>query len=213
MGTTYLTVSTTRDERSCVLAVRGELDAVSASDFLEHAAHAVAAGSERLVLDLGGLTFTDCRGARALAAAVRTVPDDCPVTIRAISPALRRILDLTGIELSQPRGPGDAAVGNRTYHLIRQMQTARSWSQDTMTRTYSTAQALATTQEKLAATLARLAERKPDRADRLMTLSQAAHQQAERHRELASRHHPDGTPASPVVSYTLLRSRAASSRR
>jgi anti-anti-sigma regulatory factor len=63
------------------------------------AAQAVDEPTERFVLDLAGLTFLDCAGARALAAVTSLLPSGCPVIIRSLSPAARRILDLLNMDL------------------------------------------------------------------------------------------------------------------
>ena len=67
-----------------VLVISGDLDTITAAKFAEHASGAADGQVERLVLDLAGLRFIDCCGARALAAVTRTVGDDCPVIVRAV---------------------------------------------------------------------------------------------------------------------------------
>jgi anti-anti-sigma factor len=93
----------------CVLAVTGELDLFTVADLAESAAAALAAPAERFVLDLSGLRFIDCSGARALGAVTQAVPAGCPVIVRSVSPAVRRVMDLLA---SKPRisegGPGIA---------------------------------------------------------------------------------------------------------
>lgn len=101
MAGDYLTVRTRRDGPACVLAVSGELDLVSAAQLLDAAAPAVAADYKQFVLDLAGLTFADCCGARTLAALVQAVPGKCPVTVRSVPPAVCRVLDYTGILLDR----------------------------------------------------------------------------------------------------------------
>lgn len=62
-----LTIKTARDGQICAFILGGDLDVLAAAEFLEHVARAVDDRTERLVLDLAGLTFLDCAGARALA--------------------------------------------------------------------------------------------------------------------------------------------------
>ncbi len=124
MAGDYLRVRTGRVGPACVLAVSGELDVVSANRLLDAAAPAVAATDyEQTVLDLAELTFTDCYGARALAALVRAVPGECPLIVRSVQPAVRRVLDLTGITLD--RVPGNLVTAeDRAAGLIRDVQAA-----------------------------------------------------------------------------------------
>ena len=101
-----LTIKAARDGPICVLTLSGDLDLLAVTDFLAHAARVVDGRAERLVLDLAGLTFLDCAGARALAVVTHFVPSGCPVIIRSLSPPARRILDLLNLHLGHVRqGP------------------------------------------------------------------------------------------------------------
>jgi anti-anti-sigma factor len=100
-NTSALTVKTALDGRVCVLTVTGDLDCLSVTQFLMLAARAVDKRTERLVLDLGGLTFLDAAGARALAMAAQYPPSSCPVIIRSLSARARRVLDLMDLDLGQ----------------------------------------------------------------------------------------------------------------
>jgi anti-anti-sigma factor len=96
-----------RGERAggvCVLSVSGELDFLCAGSLVRRARGLVDGRAERLVLDLSGLMFTDCAGARALAAVANLVPGHCPVIVRSAQPAVRRILELMGADLESGRG-------------------------------------------------------------------------------------------------------------
>jgi anti-anti-sigma factor len=81
-----LTITTARDARICALTLSGDLDLITPAEFLEHVAQVIDDRTERFVLDLAGLTFLDCSGARALMLATGTAPSDCPVIVRSISP-------------------------------------------------------------------------------------------------------------------------------
>jgi anti-anti-sigma factor len=96
-----LTIKTSRDGPVCVLTVSGDLDLSQADGFLQQAARAIHSRTERLVLDLAGVTFLDCAGARALAIATRFVPRGCPVVVRSLSPVTCRILALVGLDLER----------------------------------------------------------------------------------------------------------------
>jgi anti-anti-sigma regulatory factor len=104
--TSALKVNATHDGRICVLIATGDLDCLSVTGFLIHAARVVDDRTERLVLDLGGLTFLDAAGARGLALAARFPPSSCPVIIRSLSAWARRILDVMDLELRQEPGTG-----------------------------------------------------------------------------------------------------------
>jgi anti-sigma B factor antagonist len=112
MDTNDLTITTIRDGAVCTLILNGDLDISAASGFLQHASRVVGDRTGRLVLDLAGVTFLDCSGLRTLAIAAGFAPGGCPVIIRSLSPAVRRILALTGLNLENIRefnadpGPG-----------------------------------------------------------------------------------------------------------
>jgi anti-anti-sigma factor len=98
-----LTVQTVRDGRVCVLVLSGSLDVCETGRFLERAAVAVDDQTERLILDLAGVTFLDCAGVRALAIAIGFAPAGCPVIVRSLSPIARRILGLMDLDLETLR--------------------------------------------------------------------------------------------------------------
>ena len=102
-----LTIKTAHDGRICVLTLGGNLDFLAATEFLQHVARVVDDRTERLVLDLAGLTFLDRVGAIVLANAAYLAPSGCPVIIRSLSPAAHRVLDLLGLKVGHPRQEPD----------------------------------------------------------------------------------------------------------
>jgi len=74
-----LTVTSTREGRVCVLGVSGELDIATTPALTQQAAAALRLPAERLIIDLSGLEFIDCCGARALAAEIL---DGSPTSVR-----------------------------------------------------------------------------------------------------------------------------------
>jgi anti-anti-sigma factor len=98
-----LTIKVVRDGPVCALILDGDLDLSETSGFLVQAALAVDDRTERLVLDLAGVTFLDCAGARALAVAASFAPGGCPVIIRSLSPSARRIFELLDLDLQTLR--------------------------------------------------------------------------------------------------------------
>ena len=95
-----LTIKVARDRRICVLTLSGDLDFLAVPGFLRHATQLIDERTERFVLDLAGLAFLDCAGARALAVATTLLPSGCPVIIRSLSPAARRVLDLLDMDFA-----------------------------------------------------------------------------------------------------------------
>lgn len=176
-----LTVNVDRDGRVCVLRVAGELDLLGVGDFLSRTAHAVNATArgghqaEWFVLELAGLTFLDCAGAQALASVIDAVPSQCPVIVRSLSPAARRLLDLIGLDLEHRPG---AAVPETSVDwasdLVRRSQAVRSSARQVMSQIGGTAESVAATEYRVAATMARLARQHPHQAARLEALSEQA---------------------------------------
>jgi anti-anti-sigma factor len=122
-----LTVTVMREGRVCILAVGGELDVATAPTLTWHAAAALRQPTGRLIIDLSGLTFIDCSGVRALAAATRAVPPGCPVLVRGADRRIRKILGLLAVTLERP---GTTAPGRADW-LILDLQVMMSWAQET----------------------------------------------------------------------------------
>ena len=122
MGEHPLTVRAVRDGPVCALILSGDLDLSETAGFLVQAALAVDNRIERLVLDLAGVTFLDCAGVRALARAASFAPSGCPVIIRSLSPAARRILGLLDLDAASIR---PASPGPRTTRRTRTRQPVR----------------------------------------------------------------------------------------
>ncbi|MFJ6904303.1 STAS domain-containing protein [Streptomyces griseoluteus] len=89
------------------VVVRGELDLISGERIRARLVEALAASSDRLELDLGGVEFCDCAGLNVLLELRhRAVSQGKAVTIQAVSPAVDRLLHLTGAqELFSPQRP------------------------------------------------------------------------------------------------------------
>lgn len=114
------------------------------ANLAESAAAALKTPAERFVLDLSRLSFIDCCGARALAAITRAVPAGCPVIVRSVSPGVRRVLDLMGVNLE-----GHAMVpGNHTARLLLESQRIRSLAQQAMAESRTLAETLTATEDK-----------------------------------------------------------------
>lgn len=170
----YLKVETAHHGVVCVVTVAGELDIFTVADLAGSAAAALRTPAERLVLDLSRLRFVDCCGARALATMTRTVPADCPVIVRSVSPAVRRVMDLMGVNLELR----ETAPACRAARLTLESQRIRSLAEQAIAESRTLAETVAATEDRVADTLTRLADCRPHRAARLAALSRAARNQA-----------------------------------
>ncbi len=188
MAGDYLTVRARRDGRVRVLVVTGELDIVSVNRLLDAAAPVVAAYYDEFVLDLAGLTFTDCYGARVLAALARAVPARCPVIVRSVQPAVRHVLDLTAVTLERMPREEPVTAEARAARLIGEIQITRLRAEATMANVRNAAWLTAQVRDGVAATMEVIAQRKLEEVERLLAASRLARMQAEQSRMLAARH-------------------------
>jgi|SRR5579863_7981004 len=84
---------------SARVVINGELDLTTRSLLIERLSPILRARPRRLVLDMAGTSFIDCGSARLIASAIRFVPEDSRVIIRHPSRVVRRVLELTGLDL------------------------------------------------------------------------------------------------------------------
>ncbi|MEU2233830.1 STAS domain-containing protein [Streptomyces vietnamensis] len=98
-----------RDGRTAVLTVAGELDMETADRLQELLAEQFGQGRRRLVLDLSALDFMDSSGLNVLIRAVNKAREsDGDLYLAAPTPAVRRILEITGVMATIP--PHDAVA-------------------------------------------------------------------------------------------------------
>lgn len=191
MDTQQFSVQISRDGPVCLLAVAGDLDSTAATDLADEVSQAVAviaAGDrvhvERFVLDLSGLTWLDCAGARALSAVAQGIPDEYPIVVRAISPIAARLFSVLDMDLE--RGPlaVTADYGQDAVHeLLANSLTARALVRQALEQLAETAARLASTEDRVAVAFIRRAQQNRARATRLTLLSEQARRQA-----IAGRH-------------------------
>ncbi|MER5202089.1 STAS domain-containing protein [Streptomyces sp. NPDC002825] len=96
-----------RDDRTVVLTVAGELDMETAGRLQELLAEQFGQGRRRFVLDMSALDFMDSSGLNVLIRAVnkaRGTGGD--VYLAAPTPAVRRILEITGVTTTIPPHDG-----------------------------------------------------------------------------------------------------------
>ncbi|MFE6854904.1 STAS domain-containing protein [Streptomyces sp. NPDC057674] len=92
-----------RDARTAVLSVGGELDMETAGRLNEYLVEQLGQGRHHLVLDLSGLDFMDSSGLNVLIRSVhRAREDGGDLYLAAPNPAVRRILEITGLATTLP---------------------------------------------------------------------------------------------------------------
>lgn len=186
MSDDYLWVWADRSSRVTVLKVRGELDASTADQFTANAVRELRQTRGLVAVDLSFLDFIDCTGARALDAAVRSVPP-CQLTeVRGIQPTVARLLELVGIDLAGLLCHGDVLLFRRGQELRTRARKTRMQSQQVLLETCAAMDRLAATYAGLAAAAQQHhAEQKQARAAHMRTLSDTAHDLAARAKERA----------------------------
>jgi anti-anti-sigma regulatory factor len=175
-----------------VLQIAGELDALAADTFAEHADAAVRSLPWPVLVDLSGLTFIDARGARVLDAVIRTLPGGRPASVRACPRHVRRILDILGLPLDG--GPAGRPPARRpgTPGLVDDVRRARLHAGEAKLDASGTLAELADTRIRLASTIER-ADLIREQGRQTLARSRASREQALRSRRLAC---PEPLPAA-----------------
>ena len=83
----------------CVIKISGELTLVTENEFTALVTETLAACHGPVLFDVSGVDFVDCRGARALAKAVRAVPPPREAVLDGCSPTMRSVLGTIGFDL------------------------------------------------------------------------------------------------------------------
>lgn len=96
-GRVAIEVNGGRDATTVV--IRGELDLVTAPVLDEKLRLAITNKPARLVLDMSGTEFMDCGCARLIAVARSALPAEADLIIRQPSRGVRRVLELTGLDV------------------------------------------------------------------------------------------------------------------
>jgi anti-anti-sigma factor len=92
-----LTIEAQLTAGTATVVVRGELDIATTPFLSEQLARILGRNPERLIFDLTGVGFIDCAAVRLVVGAGQFLPADRRAVIRP-SPAVRRVLDLTGLD-------------------------------------------------------------------------------------------------------------------
>jgi anti-anti-sigma factor len=136
IGADYIRVSSVACDPACVIEVSGELNLITEREFAVRAAEVLAACRGPVLFDLSGLDFLDCRGARALARAVGSVPSP-GAELHGCKPLVCRVLDVLGFDLpyrpesvgetpATPRPPARSVTLTRGERLVAMAHAAES---------------------------------------------------------------------------------------
>jgi anti-anti-sigma factor len=94
----HLAIEVDVGQETTTVFISGELDLVTMPFLAGQLAMAVRGTPRRLVLDMTGTAFMDCGSARVIATAARSRPAGRRLVIRRPGRAVRRILELTGLD-------------------------------------------------------------------------------------------------------------------
>ena len=94
-----LTIETRLTAGTATVVIRGELDLVTMPVLEEQLRLAVRNSPERLILDMTGTDFMDCGSARLIGRTRSALPAGGQLVIRHPSRGVRRILELTGLDV------------------------------------------------------------------------------------------------------------------
>ena len=86
------------DERTCVLAVSGDLDLASAPQLKWTLVELLDKGYERYLIDLSELTHIDSTGLGVLIGFSRRLEGRAHMALAGLPPAQRRVLEITGLD-------------------------------------------------------------------------------------------------------------------
>jgi anti-anti-sigma factor len=110
---TPVTIDVTVAAQTATIVINGELDLTSTPLLARHLAGILGGGPRRLVFGMAGVGFIDCAALRLIAGTGRYLPAGQRPVIRRPSPAVRRMLALTGFaaQCEIDGCPGEAPGG------------------------------------------------------------------------------------------------------
>jgi hypothetical protein len=124
-------------------------------------------------------------GARALVKVLSAVRPRRLTAVGGIQPAVARLLDLMGLDLTPRAGPAPLVFSPAGQQLFAQARATRSQSREVLLEASAAMARLAATYAELAAARERRAEQEHARARQLRSLSDAAHALAARYQQRA----------------------------
>jgi anti-anti-sigma factor len=95
----FATFEVTFSRDTATLVIIGELDLNTMPLLSERLSLILLRKPRRLVVDMARTGFMDCGSARLIRGAVRSLPDTGQLVIRCPSPAVRRVLELTALDV------------------------------------------------------------------------------------------------------------------
>ena len=81
-----------------IVVLSGELDVMTASILRQHLARIVDQEPQHLIFDMARVGFIDCAAVRLIASTGRSLPAGRRPVIRSPTTAVRRILQITGLD-------------------------------------------------------------------------------------------------------------------
>ncbi len=107
------------DERTCVVAVEGELDLASAPHLKLALVELLAKGYGRYVLDLSQVTYMDSMGLGVLIGFHKRLHGDARLALAGVPPKPRKLLELTGLDTRfDSFATVDAALSDRAESAL-----------------------------------------------------------------------------------------------
>lgn len=177
MNGDHLRLEAERRHGMDVLAVSGALKATTCGAFAEAAMRAVDDSIYPLLMDLSGLTYVDCQGARTLASLTRSLPPGKLAGVRFLRPHVRRALALLDLDLEHsPRGGGKVLEQQIRELLKSRAQESHSRAQAAQLQAGAVLGQLSVTYAKMAGTY--ISRNRLEHAGRLARLSLAAREQS-----------------------------------
>lgn len=99
---------TSESSGAWTVSASGEVDIATVNGLLESARACLAAGAEKLVVDLSAVTFIDSSGLGALVRIRNEARrDGVPVVLREVPSTVERLLEVTGLVDAFPAGEDD----------------------------------------------------------------------------------------------------------
>jgi anti-anti-sigma factor len=140
------------------LRVAGELDMTTAPQFATEVSGKLERRPDRdVVMDLSGVGFMDCAGARTLGAVLTAIPAWHLRDLRGVRPQVSRVLDLVGVELPRQPRPDEVSRSPRLQEALARSYAAQAHSRQIMARASRIMTQLAITYSEMAAATQRRA--------------------------------------------------------
>lgn len=96
-------VQKSRENETVIVAVKGRIDAVAASDFEQQMSDLLAQGEKRIVLDMSELEFISSAGLRSILVMVKKLKgQDGGLALAAMTPTVLKVFKLSGFAAILP---------------------------------------------------------------------------------------------------------------